>query len=87
MSAALWRSQSFKAIEATIQRVGTSDLEVLRHAISRAYPFGVRNMYPYKIWLQSVRATMSVLEASAKPVEAQLPVSTETQPSLFEGAL
>lgn len=83
MSASYWRAQSLKAIEATVQRVGTKDLTALRHAIGRAYPFGVRNMYPYKIWLECVKATMATLEAKAKPVEAQLPASTATQPSLF----
>jgi hypothetical protein len=50
-----WREIStpivFKTLEAT---KGKSEKEI-RKALSDAYPFGERAMYPYKVWLDEIQ--------------------------------
>lgn len=56
MSAAYWRSESIAAIkEALASLPADADEKAKRKAISAAYPFGERALYPYKIWLEEVR--------------------------------
>ncbi len=51
-----WRIAARKAIQKAISdSAGKSEKEV-RKAISDAYPFGERARYPYKIWLDEVKA-------------------------------
>ena len=55
MSAAYWRSQSVAAIAEALASVpADADDKAKLKAISAAYPFGERRMYPYKIWLDCV---------------------------------
>ena len=49
-----WRKQSIAVIKSVVAAVGTEDPIALRRAISEAYPFGLRQHYPYKVWLEEV---------------------------------
>jgi len=49
------RAAAAKVIQETIDRVGCEDEKALRRAISKAYPFGERRMWPYKVWLSQVK--------------------------------
>jgi hypothetical protein len=49
-----WRLHARAIINATYLKNAELPDDSLRKAISKAYPFGERKMYPYKIWLQEV---------------------------------
>lgn len=56
MKESRWRIAARRAIQKAIaESAGKSDKEI-RKAISDAYPFGERARYPYKIWLDEVKA-------------------------------
>lgn len=50
-----WRLAARVAIQRAIASVDDGDLSKIKKAIDQAYPFGVREYYPYKIWLQERR--------------------------------
>lgn len=52
-----WREQSSRVISEAIQSGVALGLEgdALERHVSAAYPFGAREMHPYKIWLSEVR--------------------------------
>jgi hypothetical protein len=52
---ATWRERAAPIIHEIIERVGTDDMKALRKAIREAYPFGLREYWPYKVWLSEVR--------------------------------
>lgn len=57
-----WRVLSRRVILKAIaegEALGLGDEEMKRH-ISKAYPFGERAMWPYKVWLAEVRRQMEL---------------------------
>jgi len=63
MKESRWRLAARKAIQKAIaENAGKSEKEV-RKAISDAYPFGERARYPYKIWLDEVKAQTRIQSA------------------------
>ena len=42
-------------IDDVIERIGTDDMPKLRKALREAFPWGVREYHPYKIWLDEIR--------------------------------
>jgi hypothetical protein len=46
-----------------------ADEKAIRKAISAAYPFGERDYWPYKVWLDEVRRQ---LEARRRPAQAPI---------------
>jgi hypothetical protein len=50
-----WRAHAAPIIASVIRQHGYSDLKALRKALRDAYPFGQREMHPYKIWCDEVR--------------------------------
>lgn len=50
-----WRVKAATVIARVIREVGTDDPKALRKAISKAYPFGRREQWPYKVWLSEVK--------------------------------
>lgn len=67
-----WRDRARPIIAAVINEVGCDDMKRLRKAISDAYPFGFREMHPYKIWCDEVRRQLglkSVKDRKGLPVE------------------
>jgi len=43
-----WRERAAPIIARVISEVGTTDLKILRSELREAYPFGLREYYPYK---------------------------------------
>ena len=62
-----WRAAAVRTISAVIQDVGLEDMDILRAALFRAYPFGERARYPYRVWRQEVRAVLT----GKRPAPAQ----------------
>lgn len=50
-----WRLAARSAIDKAIASVEDGDLVKLKKAIDKAYPFGYREYYPYKVWLDERR--------------------------------
>lgn len=50
-----WRSIAKPIIAKVIREVGTDDMKALRKALSDAYPFGVKQYHPYKVWLDEIK--------------------------------
>lgn len=66
MSAAYWRRKSRESIAEALASVGPqADEPTRRRAISAAYPFGPRRMYPYRIWLEEVGWALNGTPAAA----------------------
>lgn len=64
MEVSHWRRRARTVITKVISEVGPKDLKKLKRAISAAYPFGVRKMHPYKIWLDEVRLQLAQFSPS-----------------------
>jgi len=50
-----WRQRAAHIVDKVIRRVGRSDIKMLKRELRKAYPFGERRSYPYKVWLSEVR--------------------------------
>jgi len=59
-----WRTRAARVIAKVIQEVGTDDPKALRKAISKAYPFGPREHWPYKVWLSEVKRQLNPTPAN-----------------------
>lgn len=77
-----WRDRARPVIQAVIKRVGTADMKALRAAISDAYPFGPREMHPYKIWCDEVRRQLGL-----KVVKDAKGIPRHTQPTMGQQEL
>lgn len=53
-SISYWRNHSRKIIRGVIESSKAKTLAQLKREISQNYPFGTREHYPYKIWLNEV---------------------------------
>ena len=86
-----WNEQANKAIGAVVDefqadggdilRLSDEDKETLKKRINEAYPFGERNNFPYKAWLNARRLAFISLgipykgrwkSGTDRPVEGQL---------------
>ena len=63
-----WREVAAPIIAVVIKDVGYDDLGKLKRALFDAYPFGPRNMHPYKIWCSEIRRQTGGRFSKAKPV-------------------
>lgn len=69
-----WRDRARPIIAKVIAEIGLTDMKRLRKAISEAYPFGPREMHPYKIWCDEVRRQLGlkvVKDRKGVPVEVK----------------
>lgn len=67
-----WREHARAVIERVTRETGTADLEALEKEIRAAYPFGVREHWPYKVWNDEVRKAMARLRAGDAEHQAPL---------------
>lgn len=67
-----WRDIARPIIARVIAEVGRDDPQKLRQAIRNAYPFGERKHWPYKAWLNEVRAQCGRLHAMPEKDQRQL---------------
>jgi len=73
-----WRTIAAPIIALVIREVGVDDTKALRKALRDAYPFGEREMWPYKVWLDEIHRQLGTKK---KPQRVQ--VAMENQASLF----
>lgn len=50
-----WRQRAAPVIAEVIHRVGFDDPARLKRELRDAYPFGDRENYPYKVWLDEIK--------------------------------
>lgn len=85
-----WAEQSDKAIAPVVAAYKGKDERELRHLISEAYPFGMRENHPYKAWLKRVSAHVdqwATLTPGVQRIEEPPPVlcGLFDDPSLWGG--
>lgn len=54
-----WRDAARPIIAETIARVGRDDPQALRRSLREAYPFGLRQYHPYKVWLDEIHRQLN----------------------------
>ena len=54
-----WRIYSRQVIAKVLSENKGADTKTLRKILHDAYPFGERNYYPYKIWLEECRRALT----------------------------
>lgn len=64
-----WRDVARPIISRVIQEVGTEDHKALRVALREAYPFGLRQYHPYKIWCHEIRVQLGEVRMKSRDVE------------------
>ncbi len=67
-----WRDKAAPIIAGVIERVGTSDLKLLRKALKAAYPFHERAYHPYKIWCDEIREQLGTKRPKAAKVRQRI---------------
>lgn len=72
MTKSRWRRKAKIVIAQVVKETGIDDLDALEKAIRAAYPFGPREMWPYKVWLSEVRTFMTRLRRSAPQDDVDL---------------
>jgi len=53
-----WRNKAAPVIAEVIGRVGIDDDVLLRRELRKAYPFGLRERWPYKVWLDEIKVQL-----------------------------
>lgn len=62
-----WRDRAVPIIREVIARVGRDDERALRKALHDAYPFGERQLHPYKIWRDEIRRQLEGRQGRRPP--------------------
>lgn len=55
-----WRDHCRPIIAEVIADVGKNDMKKLRKALRKAYPYGERKMWPYKVWCSEIRRQLNL---------------------------
>jgi hypothetical protein len=86
MKESLWRVQSRTIIKQVLDRAVTLKWteKELQAALTKAYPFGERDMWPYKIWLDEIKVQRGTKKHTPKTHNGRvLILDTELQEKLF----
>jgi hypothetical protein len=89
MTTSIWRQRANKVIAESLKETEGQPIKDRIKAIRDAYPFGPREMHPYKIWLSAVKIARAELEGN--PIQPKVGhrfqkkehVEVEGQQSLF----
>lgn len=54
MSRSYWREKSRPIIARVLKENAGADEQTIRKALKDAYPFGMREYHPYKVWLDEI---------------------------------
>lgn len=61
MTETRWRTHSKEVIATITRDMGIDDPDALEKAIRKAYPFGERAHWPYKVFCEEVRRHMTIV--------------------------
>ena len=76
---ATWRDLARPIIAKVIAEVGTSDRKRLKAALREAYPWGPRELHPYKIWCNEIRVQLGEVEKPERKKRAKPTAIAEQQ--------
>lgn len=80
-----WRDRCRDTIAGVIARVGAADGKALRKALREAYPFGVYDYHPRKMWLSEIRRQLGLERDKRRRAGEKNPVKPDAnQKELFE---
>lgn len=69
-----WRARAAPLIARVLFETRGKSPKEIKAALTKAYPFGARECFPYKVWLDEIRVQMGTkvkkpkLDAEGKPV-------------------
>ena len=70
-----WREHAASIISKIISEYGTADLKLLRQKLREAYPYGLRQYHPYKIWCDEIKRQLglkkSIIQKESELLEQQ----------------
>ena len=72
-----WADRAAPIVADVIRRIGRTDQQALRQALTEAYPWGPRKNTPYKAWLEEVRRQLG------HPLNAPTVDPANTQTDMF----
>lgn len=77
-----WRERARVVIAEVLKETeGQSESEI-RRALREAFPFGPRDYYPYKVWLDEIKVQRGLKKPKRPP---RVPPPDPNQRGLFEG--
>lgn len=81
-----WRDHAAPIVAQVLAQTAGQDEKAIKKALFDAYPFGQREMHPYKIWLDEIKRQRGVRRPltkiqKAKAVEA---IARWNEPHLFD---
>lgn len=68
MSGSYWEARAWAVIQPVLDAHRGADRATLQRALRGAYPFGIREHHPYKVWCACVRKALG--KAPAPPADA-----------------
>lgn len=77
-----WRDVARPIIEKVLKECKGMDEEIVRGELRRAYPFGARRCFPYKVWLDEIKIQMG---KKKRPVKGRHKKAEENTGLLFKG--
>ena len=79
-----WRERARPIIQRVLKETAGQPENVIRKALTDAYPFGPREYYPYQVWLDEIKAQRGLKKKKPrKPRNKKTVPVQENQPALF----
>jgi hypothetical protein len=79
VGASYWRDKAKPIVAKVLKETQGQDESIVRRALRDAYPFGPRNCWPYKVWLDEIK--------NQRGLKKPKPIKTDPrQISLLEGS-
>lgn len=50
-----WRETSARIIKKVLEETKGQDEKAIKKALKEAYPFGIKSMHPYQVWLSEIK--------------------------------
>ena len=70
-----WRDKARPIIAAVIASHPSADTNSLKRALRKAYPWGPREYYPYKIWCDEVRVQLGLKPEKERAAKVKKPAT------------
>ena len=78
-----WRDKSAPIIATVMRRAEGQGEKEIKKALHDAYPFGEREMWPYKIWLDEIARQRGLKKKKAHDRRGRVVVIAKEQERLF----
>jgi hypothetical protein len=71
MNTGTWRDIAAPIIHKVLAKYKAASEKEIRKALREAYPFGEREYWPYKVWLDEIRRQRGILKRKDRAPEEQ----------------